>query len=53
MDCACERVEALDWQGARRARTGWYVTDEERSQASWIGPRSVQDISERRQRRAQ
>lgn len=30
-------VEAPGWQGARRAQTGSYSTDEERRETGWIG----------------
>ncbi len=41
-------AEAPIWQGARRARTRRYVTDERRSKRGWIGGEIAQVISEQR-----
>jgi hypothetical protein len=40
-------VEAHAWQGARRANSTSYLTDEQRCQAGWIGASKCEVIFER------
>jgi hypothetical protein len=40
-------VEAPAWQGVRRANSTGYLTDEQRSQAGWIGVLKCEIIFER------
>ena len=44
INCAIMGVEAPVWQGARRANTPAYSTDEQHSQTGWIGDQNVKVI---------